>query len=174
MPPPNELEVWTDVAGVKKGKLYGLGMESSVLARRPQYRGSGCSSTEWVQRHELEEMRNERDQLRKELAKTNKVVEHQFRLIKQMMETMNFQPTHHFMDQANEDDEANEDDQANDNEVDDDGVYDDGVDDELELEAQNVHESFWMSILLSLPLATFFWLVLCILLRLPSAEAFVN
>ena len=133
IPPPNELEVWTDVAGVKKGQIYGLGMESSVLAGRPHYRGSGSSSTEWVQRHELEEMRNERDQLRKELAKTNEVVEHQFQLIKQMMETMNFQPTHHSMDQANEDD------QANDNEVDDE-VDDDGVDDELELEAQNVPE----------------------------------
>jgi len=61
-------------------------------------------------------MRNERDQLRKELAKTNKTVEHQFQSIKQMMETMNFQPTHHSIDQANEDDQANE------NEVDDDEV----------------------------------------------------
>lgn len=26
MPPPNVLEVWTDVAGVKKGQIYGLGM----------------------------------------------------------------------------------------------------------------------------------------------------
>jgi len=124
MPPPNELEVRTDVAGVKKGQIYDLGMESSVLAGRPYYRGSSSSSTEWMQRHELEEMRNERDQLRKELAKTNEAVEHQFQLIKQMMETMNFQPTHHSMDQANEDDQAN----------------DDGVDDELELEAQNVPE----------------------------------
>jgi len=124
MPPPNELEVRTDVAGVKKGQIYDLGMESSVLAGRPYYRGSSSSSTEWMQRHELEEMRNERDQLRKELAKTNEAVKHQFQLIKQMMETMNFQPTHHSMDQANEDDQAN----------------DDGVDDELELEAQNVPE----------------------------------
>jgi len=61
--------VWTDVAGVKKGQIYGLGMESSVQAEHPHYCGSGSSSTEWVQRHELEEMRNERDQLRKELAK---------------------------------------------------------------------------------------------------------
>ena len=78
MPLPNELEVWTDVVGVKKGQIYGFGMESSVLAGRPHYRGSGSSSTEWVQRHELEEMRNERDQLRKELAKTNKVVDTNF------------------------------------------------------------------------------------------------
>ena len=69
MPPPNQLEVWSDVAEVKKGQIYGLGMESSVQAGCPHYRGSGFSSTEWVQRHELEEMRNERDQLRKELAK---------------------------------------------------------------------------------------------------------
>ena len=69
MPLPNELEVWTDVVGVKKGQIYGFGMESSVLAGRPHYRGSGSSSTEWVQRHELEEMRNERDQLEKNWQK---------------------------------------------------------------------------------------------------------
>ncbi|AES66843.1 hypothetical protein MTR_2g082390 [Medicago truncatula] len=68
-------------------------MGSSVLARRPNYHGSGSSSSEWVQRHELEQMRNERDQLQEELAKTNKVVEHQYQLIKQMMETM-ILPTH--------------------------------------------------------------------------------
>lgn len=89
-------------------------------------------------------MRNERDQLRKELAKTNKAVEHQFQLIKQMMETMNFQPTHHSVDQANEVDQANDnefdDDEVDDDGVDDDEVDDDEVDDELELEAQNVSE----------------------------------
>jgi len=46
-----------------------------VLAGRLHYRDSSSSSTEWVQRHKLEEMRNERDQLWEELAKTNKVVE---------------------------------------------------------------------------------------------------
>jgi len=70
----------------------------------------------------------------KNWQKKNKAVEHQFQLIKQMMETMNFQPTHHSINQANEDDQANE------NEVDDDEVDDDEVDDELELEAQNVPE----------------------------------
>jgi len=37
MPPPNQLEVLSDFAGVKTGQIYGLGMESSVLAGRPHY-----------------------------------------------------------------------------------------------------------------------------------------
>jgi isopentenyl phosphate kinase len=110
-------------------------MESSVLAGRPHYHGSGSFSTEWMKRHKLEEMRNERDQLREELAKTNKVVEHQYELIKQMMATMNFQPIQHSRDQANEED------QANDNELyDDDEVEDDEVDGDLDLEAQSLPE----------------------------------
>lgn len=143
MPPPNPLKVWTDVAGVKKGRIYGLGMESSVLAGRSHYRGSGSCSTEWVQRHELEEMKNERDQLREELAKTNQAVEHQYQLIKQMMETMNFQLKQHSIDQANEEGQANDHPVDDDDLVDDgDSVDDDSVDDdeELGLEAQNDHE----------------------------------
>ncbi|WJX83852.1 hypothetical protein P8452_66479 [Trifolium repens] len=63
-PPPKEIDVWTEVAGRRKGRIYGLGSESSLFASRRNYRGSSSSSTEWMQRHEFEELKFERDELR--------------------------------------------------------------------------------------------------------------
>ncbi|KAK2361678.1 hypothetical protein QL285_086802 [Trifolium repens] len=58
-PPPKEINVWTEVAGIRKGRIYGLGSESSLFASWRNYRGSSSSSTEWVQRHEFEEMKDQ-------------------------------------------------------------------------------------------------------------------
>ncbi|XP_058759559.1 uncharacterized protein LOC131632857 [Vicia villosa] len=46
---PKEIDVWTEVAGIRKGHVYGLGSESSSFASRRNYRGSSSSSIEWVQ-----------------------------------------------------------------------------------------------------------------------------
>ncbi|XP_073225464.1 uncharacterized protein [Cicer arietinum] len=117
-PPPNELDVWCEVAGIKRGRVYGLGMESTVLLGRPNYRGSCSSSTEWVQRHEFEEMRNERDQLREELANTNRAVEHNNHLIKQLMNNLNFKPMSYTRDFDIGDHDAGDfDDEIGDNDV---------------------------------------------------------
>nr|AFK44625.1 unknown [Lotus japonicus] len=48
LPPPNELDVWREVAGMKKGRIYGLGLESTIINK--QYHGSCSSSSEWVRR----------------------------------------------------------------------------------------------------------------------------
>lgn len=120
-PPPKELDVWCEVAGINKGRVYGLGMESTVLVGkgRPNYRGSCSLSTEWVQRnefeemrnerdqqrHEFEEMRKERDQLRKELAKTNRAVEQNNQMLKQLMESLNFRHMSHTRDRVHDDDD---------------------------------------------------------------------
>ncbi|XP_039685379.1 uncharacterized protein [Medicago truncatula] len=120
-PPPKELDVWCEVAGINKGRVYGLGMESTVLVGkgRPNYRGSCSSSTEWVQRHELEEMRNERDQqrhefeemrkernqLRKELVNTNRAVEQNNQMLKQLMESLNFRHMSYTRDRVHDDDD---------------------------------------------------------------------
>ena len=40
-PPPSELEVWHETVSVNKGRIYGLGLESIVIDRRPYYHGSG-------------------------------------------------------------------------------------------------------------------------------------
>ena len=58
--------------GVKKGRIYGLGMESTVVTK--SYRGSGSSSSDWVRRSEFDELMNK-------LANTE-------RLVLQMMERM--------------------------------------------------------------------------------------
>ena len=51
-PSPSELDVWCDVARSKKGKVYGLGMKSTVMATSPCYNCSSSSSREWVKKHE--------------------------------------------------------------------------------------------------------------------------
>ena len=43
-PPPSELEVWRETTGVKKGRIYGLGLESTVIDGRPYYHGLGLQS----------------------------------------------------------------------------------------------------------------------------------
>ncbi|XP_020238482.1 uncharacterized protein LOC109817593 isoform X2 [Cajanus cajan] len=94
--PPNELDVWCDVARTKGGKIYGLGMESSVVAGRPYYRGSSSSSNEWVQRQELdelkkdlEEVKNERDELRVKVLNIEKLFEQNNAMIRQWMDSIN-------------------------------------------------------------------------------------
>ena len=46
----NELDVWRDTTGIKKGRIYSLGLESTVVNRRPYYHGSSSQSIEWVRR----------------------------------------------------------------------------------------------------------------------------
>ena len=82
--------MWTEVAGIRKRRIYGLGSESSLFASRQNYRGSSSSSTEWVQRHEFEEMKFERDELRD--------------MVNQLMERLKFQPKPYTRDQVHEDD----------------------------------------------------------------------
>ncbi|XP_058745506.1 uncharacterized protein LOC131618258 [Vicia villosa] len=113
-PPPAQLDVWCDVAGIRKGRVYGLGMESTVITGKPTYRGSCSSSTESVQRHEFEEMRNERDQLREELANTNRVVEYNNQMLKQLMDSLNFQPKPYSRDQVHNDEVGDNDDDIED------------------------------------------------------------
>ena len=44
-PPPNEIDVWHETSGVKKGRIYGLGLESIVVDRRLYHHGSGLQRT---------------------------------------------------------------------------------------------------------------------------------
>ncbi|XP_058755926.1 uncharacterized protein LOC131629141 [Vicia villosa] len=71
-PPPKEIDVWTEVARIRKGHVYGLGSESSLFASRRNYRGSSSSSTEWVQRHEFEELKIEREEMKIEREEMRK------------------------------------------------------------------------------------------------------
>jgi copper oxidase (laccase) domain-containing protein len=125
--------VWPEVAGIRKGRIYGLGSESSLFASRQNYRGSSSSSTEWVQKHEFEKLKFERVELRD--------------MVKQLMKSLNFQPKSYTRDQVHEDDVVddnedivdnnddnedvvdNNDDNSDDNSDDNDGMSDD---DELE------------------------------------------
>ncbi|KAL2322783.1 hypothetical protein Fmac_027162 [Flemingia macrophylla] len=100
-PPPSELDVWCNVVRSKKGKVFGLGMESTPVARRPCCHASS-SSMEWVKKSEFDELRkemegvtNERDELRTKVANTEKLIEENNALIRQLMESMNSQAMPH-------------------------------------------------------------------------------
>ncbi|KAG4935386.1 hypothetical protein JHK85_050305 [Glycine max] len=95
-PSPSELDVWCDVARSKKGKVYGLGMKSTVMATSPCYNCSSSSSREWVKKQEfdeltkeMEEVKNERDKLQARVANTERLLEHNNALIRELIESMN-------------------------------------------------------------------------------------
>ncbi|KAK7387151.1 hypothetical protein VNO78_27696 [Psophocarpus tetragonolobus] len=96
-PAPSELDVWCDVARSKRGKVYGLGMKSPVDAGRACY-PDPSSSMEWVKklefdelRKEVEEVKNERDELEAKVANTERLIEHNNALIRELIENMNRQ-----------------------------------------------------------------------------------
>ena len=92
---PNEIDVWRDTAGIKKGRIYGLGLESTVVDRRPYYRGSSSQSTDWMRRTEHEEMmkkmQEEKSELMARLERTETQVQFNNKLLQEMMKRMNFQ-----------------------------------------------------------------------------------
>ncbi|XP_058781332.1 uncharacterized protein LOC131655488 [Vicia villosa] len=103
-PPPKEIDVWTEVAGIRKGHVYGLGSESSSFASRRNYRGSSSSSTEWVQRHEFEELKIEREEMRIEREEMRNERDELRDMLKQLMKSLNFRPKPYIRDQVHEDD----------------------------------------------------------------------
>ncbi|TKY72513.1 transposase, Ptta/En/Spm, plant [Spatholobus suberectus] len=97
--PPTELEVWCKVAGMKKGKVYGLGLELSKVVGRHSYHGSSSSLSDWVRREEIEELKNklvavetERHDLRDKVSNNERDIQLNNQLLKQLMEKINFQP----------------------------------------------------------------------------------
>ena len=72
-------------------------MESTVMATSPCYRCSSSSSMEWVKKQEfdelakeMEEVKNERDKLQARVANTERLVEHNNALIRELIESMKF------------------------------------------------------------------------------------
>ena len=79
----------------------------------------------------FEEIRNEKDQLRKELANTNRVVEQNNQMLKQLMESLNFRHMSNTRDRVHDDD----DDEVGDDDDDDEAggeYYDEELDSESE------------------------------------------
>ncbi|WJX62547.1 hypothetical protein P8452_47532 [Trifolium repens] len=115
--PPNDIDVWTEVAGIRKGHIYGLGSESSSFVGRRNYRGSSSASTEWVQRHEFEELKLEREEMRIEREEMRKERDELRGMVKQLMKKFNFRPKSYTRDQVHEDDVVDDnDDMVDDNE----------------------------------------------------------
>ncbi|KAK2414249.1 hypothetical protein QL285_036862 [Trifolium repens] len=115
--PPNDIYVWTEVAGIRKGHIYGLGSESSSFVGRRNYRGSSSASTEWVQRHEFEELKLEREEMRIEREEMRKERDELLGMVKQLMKKFNFRPKTYTRDQVHEDDVVDDnDDMVGDNE----------------------------------------------------------
>jgi hypothetical protein len=109
--------VWTEVAGIRKGHIYGLGSESSSFVGRRNYRGSSSASTEWVQRHEFEELKLEREEMRIEREEMRKERDELRGMVKQLMKKFIFRPKSYTRDQVHEDDVVDDnDDMVDDNE----------------------------------------------------------
>ncbi|MED6223185.1 hypothetical protein PIB30_071491 [Stylosanthes scabra] len=89
---PDEIDLWCEIAGVRKGKIYGLGIESTTIDKR-----FNCcnSNSQWLQRSEHEELvkklEEENSYLKTRLKKTEKTIEENNKLVQQMMKMMNFQ-----------------------------------------------------------------------------------
>jgi hypothetical protein len=120
--------VWTEVAGIRKGHIYGLGSESSAFVGRRNYRGSSSASTEWVQRHEFEELKLEREEMKKERDELRAMV-------KQLMKKFNFRPKSYTRDQVHEDDVVDD----NDDMVDD---NDDMVDEDVANDIDDLSDDY--------------------------------
>ncbi|QCD93662.1 phosphoserine aminotransferase [Vigna unguiculata] len=95
--PPNELDVWCDVVGTKNGRIYGLGMESTVIRGWPYYHGTS-SSNGWIQSQELEKLKKdlegvkqERDELRIKIVNIERLFEENNAMIRQWMNSINRQ-----------------------------------------------------------------------------------
>ncbi|QCE15624.1 putative transposase [Vigna unguiculata] len=56
--PPDELQLWCKVAGINKGKVYGLGSESTKAIGRLSYHDPTSSSVQ-AMREEIEHLKNE-------------------------------------------------------------------------------------------------------------------
>ncbi|CAJ2663117.1 unnamed protein product [Trifolium pratense] len=86
-----------------KRRLEELTQQASLQGTPPpkeidvrNYRGSGSASTEWVQRHEIEELKIEREEMRRENDELRDMV-------KQLMESLNFRPKPYTRDEVHED-----------------------------------------------------------------------
>ncbi|MED6124670.1 hypothetical protein PIB30_061176 [Stylosanthes scabra] len=92
---PDEVDLWCDIAGVKKGRIHGLGIESTMIDKRSTCHGSGSQLFEWLQRSEHEELvkklQEENNYLKTRLEKTEKTIEINNHLVQEMMKMMNFQ-----------------------------------------------------------------------------------
>ncbi|MED6198795.1 hypothetical protein PIB30_069909, partial [Stylosanthes scabra] len=89
---PDEMDLWCDIAGVKKGRVYGFGIESTTIDKR-----SSChdSSFHWLQRSEHEELvkklEGESSCLKTRLEKAEHAIEENNKLVQEMMKMMKFQ-----------------------------------------------------------------------------------
>ncbi|QCE04252.1 hypothetical protein DEO72_LG8g2286 [Vigna unguiculata] len=95
--PPNELDVWCDVVGTKNGRIYGLGMECTVIRGWPYYHGTS-SSNGWTQSQELEKLKKdlegvkqERDELRIKIVNIERLFKENNAMIRQWMNSINRQ-----------------------------------------------------------------------------------
>ena len=48
--------MYHETTRVKKGRIYGLGLESTIIDGRPYYHDFGSQSNTWIQRTEHEEL----------------------------------------------------------------------------------------------------------------------
>lgn len=96
--PPDELKVWCTVAGVNKGKVYGLGSESNKAIGKQFCYESNSSSVQALKdeiqqlKHTLQEVRSERDELLNTVLVTQQKVQKNDKLLLMVMEKMDLQP----------------------------------------------------------------------------------
>ncbi|EHA8586631.1 hypothetical protein COCNU_scaffold000643G000020 [Cocos nucifera] len=116
-PPPSKLNVWVNiVGGKKKGRIYGLGLESTVLIGPSYFYGQASSCSQWMQNQQLQEQvrkletewnswvevaERERDELKRRVEHNKKVLEANNKLLRELLAKINFQPSSSFQASSN-------------------------------------------------------------------------
>ncbi|RYR01723.1 hypothetical protein Ahy_B06g080584 isoform E [Arachis hypogaea] len=91
---PDETDVWQEIAGSKKGKIYGLGLESTVVDKRLSFHGSNSQASEWLRVTEHKEimrkMQEENAYLKARLDKKERRLKLAEHLLRQMIKKKGF------------------------------------------------------------------------------------
>ena len=105
-PPLSELDVWIrTVGGKKKERIYGLGLESTILIGPSYFHSQASSYSQWMQSQEIQEQvrklevewnsrvkaaEHERDELRRRVEYNEKEFEANNRLLRELLTKINF------------------------------------------------------------------------------------
>ena len=105
--PPSELDVWIHtVGGKKKGRVYGLGLESTALTGPSKFQGQSSSAFQWLNSEEFQEQvrkqvetevnarvqaaEQERDELRRRMDENERKLQHTQQMMQEILANIKF------------------------------------------------------------------------------------
>ena len=99
MSPLDELQLWCQVAGINKGKVYGLGSESTKAIKKHLYQESSSSSVH-AMRDEIEQLKSqlkavqtERDDMQQRMLNNEREIQQNNKMLQMLMHKMDVQPS---------------------------------------------------------------------------------